>query len=187
MMAVRIPALAFALFVGQVAAGLPAKPSLEVVGDSLVYRDEGQMRVIKRLPDRTFQGFAIVDHDRVFLAYSGDGEGGASTILAVSDLKSGHELFIWELGATGDTTFVYSKDNGLVAFNWCDGLYVFSIKEVLEQRSRPAFDLERFLTKVASCASCDEVQWKGVDLLSYLQWDGRGPKRREIKLPHHKR
>ena len=151
----------------------PIPQRVEVRNERDVYiRDGRGARLVKRLgPAQAVQGAALVSPSTVFVAYSSDGAE-AATVFALCEIGTSHERLIGELGATGQSRFSYNPSNDLVAFNWYDGLYVFSLG--MARKSSGRGGVETLLVKVKECGDgrCFEPEWKGARIV-FKDGDGR--------------
>ncbi|APF20836.1 hypothetical protein Calab_1055 [Caldithrix abyssi DSM 13497] len=94
-------------------------------GNFLYYHNKDKIVEVKRLSDTNyFYGYDIMDSTKIFMAYQNESTGEADAIISIYDLKKNQEIKLGELGAVGETSFVYNKRNGYVVFNWYDGVYV---------------------------------------------------------------
>jgi hypothetical protein len=115
-------------------------------------------------PGAELQGHGFLDGSTVFYAYSGDGEGGASTVLALYDVNARRSRVICELGATGESTFAVNRTRRMVAFNWIHGIY---LTETLTPM--PCGEWEQRLRLLVRCDSCYEVAWRDDRTLTYQE------------------
>ncbi|HYC58146.1 MAG TPA: hypothetical protein VEK79_01135 [Thermoanaerobaculia bacterium] len=157
-----------------------------VDSQSLVVERGGERVVLKTLTDaQEFQGFGDLEDGAVFMAYSTDTEGGASTMLSVYDFARHKELLICELGATGESAFVMSPDGSRIAFNWEDGIYLASTRGLLASLRKGPVGCERFRSRfrlVVKCNTCYEPEWVGPATIRYNGWERDEWRMREVAV-----
>jgi hypothetical protein len=107
--------------------GAQTKQRLELTNEETLFCDSSSGRfLLKALHgDQSFQGFGIVNQNEIFLAYS-SGEAEASSILSVYEIADKSEKVIIEIGGTGESNYSLNEDTGMIAFNWYNGIYIFS-------------------------------------------------------------
>lgn len=181
--AVTIAVLLFATM----SAAAAERRQVSVEGQTLVVTSGNERLVVRTLPDDAeFQGYGFIGADTLFLAYSSGSEGGAGTMLAIYDLARQTEYPICEIGGTGESVFVISDDGSTAAFNWIRGIYVFSLKGILEAvRERPlgATRCEKQFRQVVACEQCYSPKWIGPSRLQYEEADGKCWRVRTIDVP----
>ncbi len=95
-------------------------------GNLLYYHNKDKIIEVKRLNDGNyFYGYDIIDSTKIFMAYQNESAGDADAIISIYDLESNKEIKLGELGAVGESSFVYY--NGLVVFNWYNGVYLLKL------------------------------------------------------------
>lgn len=167
-----------------VAPMLAAERQLLVEGHSLIAKTGDERIVIKRLAkDQEFQGYGFLEDDVVFMAYSTDAEGGASTILAVYEGAQKRERFLCELGATGESSFAVSASGSDIAFNWRDAIYVMPVDRLLTAREPGPLDCPSIAARILDCQSCYAPVWVGPSRVRYQIWEDPCWRTRELDIP----
>jgi hypothetical protein len=149
---------------------------IEIINNSLFYNGSSGRIMVKRLKGvQRFQGFALVDKNRIFMAYSTN-EAEAGTILSIYDLARKSEKQIIEIGGTGESNFAYNSKNGMVVFNWDKGIYVFELSKITnapkDSKILSRFEQASYLIK--KCSDCYEPKWISDLQIGYV--DGEGTK-----------
>jgi hypothetical protein len=142
--------------------------SLKIIyGDRLYYHNKDKFYEIKKREHaESFQGYDIVDSTHIFIAYDPEKSAEASTYLAVYDIKTKTEKFIYELGGTGESFFIYNKDNDLVLFNWYNGINIFK----LHKENNAIID--KFEPKlIIECEECYLPFWVDSKTIGYQQFE----------------
>jgi hypothetical protein len=172
----------FALLAAASLFATPADhPRVDADGRRLV---AGNGVVLKELTESTeFQGYGLVGDDLLFVAYSSDTEGGASTHLSLFNLADAKEHHLCELGATGESSFAVNRSAGVVAFNWDGGIYVMTVPDLLrvQERSLDCASLQRKFERIRKCGPCYEVHWVSDSRLAYREFDGKCWQIRELE------
>ena len=160
------------------------RPHVEDDGRRLVVMDAGRRVVLKELTESTeFQGYGFVGEDLLFVAYSSDTEGGASTYLSLFHLPGTKEQHLCEIGGTGESSFAVNQAAGVVAFNRGDGIYVTAVPDLVrvQEGSLDCAALERKFERIQTCRACYEPHWVGESRLAYRAFDGECWRTREIE------
>lgn len=153
--------------------------SLKIIGgDRLCYQNGANFYEIKKVKDgSSFHGYDMVDSSRVFIAYDPETGAEVSTKIAVYDVKKQSEKILGELGATGESFFVYSKETDFVAFNWYDGIYVFRLHNANKEIIRK---IEPRL--IVKCDSCELPFWVDASTIGYQDYKNKKVLIRYIKI-----
>ena len=99
----------------------------------LFYRYHDKLVLVKEFEKECeFRGYNVIDSTHIFLAYQPEGFSEASAIIAIYDVTKKKENILFELGGAGESIFDYNKNNGLVVFNWLEGIYVCPLNNFKE-------------------------------------------------------
>lgn len=136
-------------------------------GDRLYYQNSENIYKIKQLERASsFQGYDIIDSTHIFLAYENEKDAEASAYIAVYDISTGDEILIEELGLTGESFFLYNKQNDLVLFNWYDGLYTFKL-----HNSENQITLKPEKKRIIDCKECYLPFWVNSEMVGYMVFE----------------
>lgn len=145
---------------------------LRIWQDRVYYESAGSLAVVKDGVGGNLRGYGVLDDKHIFLAYQPADQAEAVTIISVVDRDTGSEHILDELGGTGESFFDYNRKNGLVVFNWVDGIYVFE-----PSRHKPEY------RKVADCEDSFEVFWVDPSTVGYADLTGDDAHRMTVEIP----
>jgi len=145
-------------------------------GNILYYHNKDKIIEVKRLSDGNyFYGYDIIDNTKIFMAYQNESAGDADAIISIYDLKTNKEIKLGELGAVGETSFVYN--NGLVVFNWYNGIYILILD--LENNSFKK-------VKIYDSQTCFAPFWYNEDTVIFQVFVDSSPVTKMININNYK-
>jgi hypothetical protein len=101
-------------------------------GESLYYFGNTAFKILELNDLDCLRGYDFIDSTRIFIAYTNCDGSEVYTRLDIFDINERKMNHLKSLGATGESYFSYNPDNGLIVFNWYNGIHVISLKELIQ-------------------------------------------------------